>query len=155
MNILASPCRRSWVTHSSATPPALSKIVVRAAAARTFGPLAGIGQSSHQLGFVIRDTVSDQSGGLYPLYVLSQGPGVSLTLPNIDPGVGVGMNPPSYGKSLSSADRSDAELNYSFSIQRQLMKRTSVEVGWMATPASDITSNFPITRRLTARSQPL
>ncbi len=131
-----------------------NKTVVRAAAARTFGPLAGIGQSSHQLGFVIRDTVSDQSGGLYPLYVLSQGPGVNLTLPYIDPGVGVGMNPPSYGKNLKSADRSDAELNYSINIQRQISNNSSVELGWMATLASDITSNFLAYNQVPYRSLP-
>jgi len=119
-----------------------NKTVIRAAAARTFGPLAGIGQSSHQLGFVIRDTVSDQSGGLYPLYVLNNGPGVNMTLPNVDPGVGVGMNAPSYGKNGNNADRSDAELNYSFNIQRQLSNTMSIEVGYVGTLASDITSNF-------------
>jgi len=119
-----------------------NKTVIRAAAARTFGPLAGIGQSSHQLGFVIRDTVSDQSGGLNPLYVLSQGPGVNLNLPNIDPGVGVGMNAPSYGRNGNDADRSDAELNYSFNIQRQITNSMSIEVGYVGTLASDVTSNY-------------
>jgi len=118
------------------------KTVIRAAATRSFGPLAGIGQSSHQLGFVIRDTVNDQSGGLYPLYTLNQGPGVNMTLPNVDPGVGVGMNAPSYGKNGNNADRSDAELNYSFNIQRQITSTSSIEVGYLGTLASDITSNF-------------
>ena len=118
------------------------KTVIRASAARTFGPLAGIGQSSHQLGFVIRDTVNDQSGGLNPLYVLNQGPGVNLTLPDVDPGVGVGMNAPSYGKNYNDADRSDAELNYSFNIQRQITNTMSIEAGYVGTLASDITSNF-------------
>ena len=72
--------------------------MIRGSATRSFGPLAGIGQSSHQLGFAIRNTVNNQSGGLLPLYVLSKGPGIDLTLPNIDPGVGVGTNPPSYGR---------------------------------------------------------
>jgi hypothetical protein len=118
------------------------KTVIRAAAARTFGPLAGIGQSSHQLGFAIRDTVNNQSGGLFPTYILSQGPGINLTLPDIDPGVGVGMNPPSYGINGNDSARSDAELNYSFNIQRKLTNTSSVEIGYVATLASDITSNF-------------
>jgi hypothetical protein len=63
------------------------KTVIRGAATRSFGPLLGAGQSSHQLGFAIRDTVTNQNAGLLPLYQLSQGPGVNLTLPNIDPGV--------------------------------------------------------------------
>jgi hypothetical protein len=118
------------------------KTVIRAAAARTFGPLSGIGQSSHQLGFAIRDTVNNQSGGLLPTFILSQGPGINLTLPDVDPGVGVGMNPPSYGKNGNDSARSDAELNYSFNIQRKITNTASVEVGYVATLASDITSNM-------------
>jgi hypothetical protein len=130
------------------------KTVIRAAAARTFGPLAGIGQSSHQLGFVIRATVSDQSGGLYPLFQLNNGPGVNMTLPNIDPGVGVGLNAPSYGKNGENAARSDAELNYSFNIQRQLSNTMSIEVGYVGTLASDITSNFLAFNQVPYRSLP-
>ena len=81
-----------WQPRLSFAYAVTDKTVIRAAATRSFGPLAGIGQSSHQLGFAIRDTVSNQSGGLFPLYQLSQGPGINLTLPDVDPGVGVGMN---------------------------------------------------------------
>jgi len=130
------------------------KTVIRGAATRSFGPLAGIGQSSHQLGFAIRDTVSDQSGGLFPLYQLSQGPGVNLTLPNVDPGVGVGQNPPSYGFNSSSADKPDAEINFSFNIQRQISHTMSFEVGYVATLASDITSNFLSVNQVPYRSLP-
>ena len=34
------------------------------------------------------------------------------------------------------------ELNYSFNIQRQITNTSSIEVGLIATLASDITSNF-------------
>jgi hypothetical protein len=130
------------------------KTVIRGAATRSFGPLLGIGQSSHQLGFVIRDTVTNQSGGLLPLYQLAQGPGVNLNLPQIDPGAGVGTNPPSYGFTSSSADKPDAELNYSLNIQRQLTPSQSVEVGYLATLASDITSNFLADNQVPYRSLP-
>jgi hypothetical protein len=131
-----------------------SKTVIRASATRSFGPLAGIGQSSHQLGFAIRNTVNNQSGGVAPVYVLSKGPGVDLTLPNINPGVGVGGNAPSYGKNGNDANRSDSELNYSFNIQRQITHTSSVEVGWMATLASNITSNFLADNQVPYRSLP-
>ena len=131
-----------------------SKTVIRASATRSFGPLAGIGQSSHQLGFAIRNTVNNQSGGVAPLYVLSKGPGVDLTLPNINPGVGVGGNAPSYGRNGNDANRSDSELNYSFNIQRQITKTSSIEVGWMATLASHITSNFLADNQVPYRSLP-
>ena len=131
-----------------------SKTVIRASATRSFGPLAGIGQSSHQLGFAIRNTVNNQSGGVAPLYVLSKGPGVDLTLPNVNPGVGVGGNAPSYGRNGNDANRSDSELNYSFNIQRQITKTSSIEVGWMATLASHITSNFLADNQVPYRSLP-
>lgn len=118
------------------------KTVIRAGAALTYGPLAGIGQSSHQLGFAIRDTVNNQSGGLQPLYLLQNGPGINLTLPDIDPGVGVGQSPGSYGINGNNATRSDNELNYSFNIQRQITNSSSVEVGYVGTFASHISSNF-------------
>jgi len=82
-----------WGPRLSAAYAVNSKTVIRAGAALTYGPLAGIGQSAHQLGFAIRDTVSNQSGGLQPLYILQNGPGINLTLPAIDPGVGVGQRP--------------------------------------------------------------
>jgi hypothetical protein len=131
-----------------------SKTVIRASATRSFGPLAGIGQSSHQLGFAIRNTVNNQSGGVAPVFVLSKGPGVDLTLPNIDPGVGVGGNAPSYGRNGNNANRSDSELNYSFNIQRQITNTSSVEVGWIATLASDITSNYLADNQVPYRSLP-
>uniref|UniRef100_Q01RN1 TonB-dependent transporter Oar-like beta-barrel domain-containing protein n=1 Tax=Solibacter usitatus (strain Ellin6076) TaxID=234267 RepID=Q01RN1_SOLUE len=131
-----------------------SKTVIRAAATRSFGPLAGIGQSSHQLGFAIRNTVNNQSGGVAPLYVLSKGPGVDLTLPNINPGVGVGGNAPSYGKNGNDANRSDGELNYSFNVQRQITRTSSFEIGWMATLASHITSNYLVDNQVPYRSLP-
>lgn len=131
-----------------------SKTVIRGAATRSFGPLLGIGQSSHQLGFAVRTTLSDQSGGLFPLYTLKDGPGVNLTLPNIDPGVGVGTNPPSYGITPGSADRPDAEINFSFNVQRQISNSASIEVGYVATLASDITSNFLALNQVPYRSLP-
>ena len=64
------------------------------------------------------------------------------------------MNPPSYGKNVGSADKSDAELNYSFNIQRQITNNLSIEVGYMATLASDITSNFLAYNQVPYRSLP-
>ena len=130
-----------------------SKTVIRAAASRSFGPVAGIGQSSHQLGYAIRDTVNNPSN-VFPVYILNNGPGINLNLPDIDPGVGVGQNPPSYGFNGSSADKPDDELNYSFNIQRQITNTSSVEVGYVATFASDITSDFLADNQLRFRNLP-
>ena len=62
--------------------------------------------------------------------------------------------PASYGKNGNDADRSDAELNYSFNIQRQITNTSSVEVGYVATLASDITSNFLAVNQVPYRSLP-
>jgi hypothetical protein len=129
------------------------KTVIRAAASRSFGPVAGIGQSSHQLGYAIRDTVNNPSN-LFPVYTLNNGPGINLNLPDVDPGVGVGQNPPSYGFNGSSADKPDDELNYSFNIQRQITNTQSFEVGYVATFASDISSDFLADNQLRFNSLP-
>jgi len=115
--------------------------VIRGAATRSFGPVAGIGQSSHQQGYALRDTASNPSN-VFPLYILNNGPGINITVPNLDPGVGVGQSPPSYGFNGNSAARPDDELNYSFNIQRQITRTSTIEVGYLATLASDISSNF-------------
>jgi len=50
-----------------------NKTTIRGAASRSFGPLTYEGSSSHNLGIVQRITVSDQSQGLNPLWVLQNG----------------------------------------------------------------------------------
>src|SRR5215471_3290270 len=118
-----------------------SKTTVRGAATRSFGPVAGIGQSSHNLGFAVRLTVStNPSGGLTPLWVLKDGAPAWPTPPTIDPSVGIGTNPPAYAG--NQANRPDSELNYTFNIQRQITRSSVLEVGYLGTLASDITSNF-------------
>jgi Carboxypeptidase regulatory-like domain len=116
------------------------KTTIRGAATRSFGPLAGIGQSSHNLGFAVRETIADTSSGLNPLWYLQQGAPAYFTPPDIDPAVGIGTNPPYYNG--NQANRSDSELNYAFNIQRQITATSVIEVGYQATLASHITSNF-------------
>lgn len=128
------------------------KTTIRGAATRSFGPVAGIGQSSHNLGFAVRSVTSDTSGGLNPLWYLKDGAPAYFTPPDVDPAVGIGTNPPYYGG--NQATRPDSELNYSFNIQRQLTNTSSLEVGYMATLASDITSNFLAVNQVPYRSLP-
>lgn len=130
-----------------------NKTTIRGAATRSFGPVAGIGQSSHNLGFAVRLTVStNPSGGLTPLWVMKDGAPAWPTPPTIDPSVGLGTNPPYYGG--NQANRPDSELNYSFNIQRQITGSSVVEVGYQATLASDITSNFLALNQVPYRSLP-
>ena len=46
------------------------KTTIRGAATRSFGPVAGIGQSSHNLGFAVRATVGNTCSGLNPSWIL-------------------------------------------------------------------------------------
>jgi hypothetical protein len=129
-----------------------SKTTIRGAATRSFGPVAGIGQSSHNLGFAVRETISDTSSGLNPLWYLQQGAPAYFTPPDIDPAVGIGTNPPYYNG--NQANRSDSELNYSFNIQREITRTSVLEIGYQATLASDITSNFLSDNQVPYRSLP-
>jgi hypothetical protein len=117
-----------------------NKTTIRGAASRSFGPLTYEGSSSHNLGIVQRITVSDQSQGLNPLWVLQNGAPAWSQVPNIDPSVGNGSNVPYYnGKTASTP--SD-ELTYAFNIERQMTTNSVLEVGYVGTLASDIQSNI-------------
>jgi hypothetical protein len=128
------------------------KTTIRGSATRSFGPLAGIGQSSHNLGFAVRETIGDTSGGLNPQWYLKDGAPPYFTPPAIDPAVGIGTNPPYYGG--AQANRPDSELNYSFNVQRQVTTTSVIEIGYLATLASDITSNFLAVNQVPYRSLP-
>jgi hypothetical protein len=129
-----------------------SKTTIRGAATRSFGPVAGIGQSSHNLGFAVRLTVGNSSSGLLPSWILKDGAPAWPPPPTRDPAVGIGTNPPAYNG--NQANRPDSELNYSFNIQRQITKSSVVEIGWAATLASDISSNFIALNQIPYRSLP-
>jgi hypothetical protein len=128
------------------------KTTIRGSATRSFGPLAGIGQSSHNLGFAVRATVGNNSGGLNPVWYLKDGAPAWPTPPTIDPSVGLGTNPPAYAG--NQANRPDSELNYTFNIQRQITATSVLEIGYLGTLASDITSNFLALNQVPYRSLP-
>jgi hypothetical protein len=128
------------------------KTTIRGSATRSFGPLAGIGQSSHNLGFAVRETIGNSSGGLNPDFILKDGAPAWPPPPTIDPSVGIGTNPPYYAG--NQANRPDSELNYTFNVQRQLTGSSVIEVDYLATLASDITSNFLALNQVPYRSLP-
>jgi len=129
-----------------------NKTTIRAAASRSFGPLTYEGSSSHNLGIVQRITVTDQSQGLNPLWVLQNGAPAWSQVPNINPSVGNVSNVPYYnGKSASTP--SD-ELTYAFNIERQVTANSVLEVGYVATLASDIQSNLLAYNQLNVANLP-
>jgi hypothetical protein len=116
------------------------KTAIRGAATRSFGPITYVGSSSHNLGIIQRITVTDQSQGLSPLWVMQNGAPAWAQVPNIDPSVGNGSNVPYYnGKAASTP--SD-ELTYAFNIERQVAANAVLEVGYVGTLASDIQSTL-------------
>jgi hypothetical protein len=117
-----------------------SKTAIRGAASRSFGPITYVGSSSHNLGIVQRITVTDQSQGLNPLWVLQNGAPAWAQVPDIDPSVGNGSNVPYYnGKAASTP--SD-ELTYAFNVERQLTGNSVLEVGYLGTLAAHIQSTL-------------
>ena len=129
-----------------------SKTTIRGAATRSFGPVVGNGSATHNLGYVVRLTATDQSQGLSPMWYLKNGAPAWTPPPSIDPSIGNGQNPPYYDG--DQANRSSSELTYAFNIQRQLTGNSVVEIGYLATLASDITSNFIGLNDLRYRSLP-
>ena len=118
-----------------------SKTAIRGSASRSFGPITYVGSSSHNLGIVQRITVTDQSQGLTPLWVLSQGPPAWSQVPNINPSVGNGSNVPYYNNGNIAVRPSD-DMTYSFNIERQLTGTTVLEVGYVGMMAAGIQSNI-------------
>jgi hypothetical protein len=106
-----------------------SKTVLRGAATRSFGPITYVGNSSHNLGIIQRITVTDQSQGLNPLWVLQNGAPAWAQVPNLDPSVGNGSNVPYYNGDVAS--RPSDDLTYSFNIEQQVTGSTLLEVGYL------------------------
>ncbi|MEP6717426.1 MAG: carboxypeptidase regulatory-like domain-containing protein, partial [Terriglobia bacterium] len=100
----------------------------------------------------VRLTVGNSSGGLNPVWYLKDGAPAWPPPPTLDPAVGIGTNPPYYGG--DQANRPDSELNYSFNIQRQITASSVFEIDYLATLASDITSNFLAINQVPYRSLP-
>jgi len=116
------------------------KTAIRGAATRSFGPVTYVGNSSHNLGIVQRITVTDQSQGLSPLWVMQDGAPAWSQVPNIDPSVGNGSNVPYYNGNVAS--RPSDDLTYSFNIERQITGNSMVEVGYLGMQAAGIQSTL-------------
>jgi hypothetical protein len=129
-----------------------SKTTLRGAATRSFGPVINPLGSTHYSGFVQQITASDTSQGLNPLYTLQGGAPYWAPVPNIDPSVANGTNVPYYNG--STATRGSSELTYAFNIQRQFGPTTVVEIGYLATLASDIQSSLLAYNQIDYRNLP-
>ena len=128
------------------------KTTIRGSATRYFGPLNGTFGSSHFLGFVVHETLADQTGGIQPVFILHNGATKYNPPPDIEPGCCNGQNPP-YWNGLDGNTPS-GQLNYSFNIQRQVTNTSALEVDYLATLASHLSSNFLSLNQVPYRSLP-
>ncbi len=129
------------------------KTTIRASASRYFGPLEGANGSSHYNGFVVKSTASDTTNGIAPLWRLRNGHPAYIQPPMIDPGVANGLGAIPYWNGVNGNTPS-SELGYSFNIQRQVTGTSSLEVGYMSTLASHLTSNILALNQVPYRSLP-
>ena len=117
-----------------------NKTSVRGSASETFGPIIQNANSSHNVGFIQRITASNTSQGLFPTFALKDGAPYWSPVPNLDPGVGNGVNMPYYNG--NTAVTPSQEFNFSFDIQRQITKTVAVDVGYVGTMAGRIASTL-------------
>jgi hypothetical protein len=129
------------------------KTTIRGSASRYFGPVEGNNGSSHYLGFVIKSTAADTTNGIQPLWILSRGHPKLTQPPFIDPGVANGQSSIPYWNG-KTGNTPSAELGFSFGIQRQLTSGSSIDLGYMSTLASDLTSNILAVNQVPYRSLP-
>jgi len=104
------------------------KTVIRGSYARSFGPLIAVTRSTHNMGFTLTQTFPNQSGGIQPTFILSQGMPAWTAPPFINPSV-------SNGASVSwwqgqETTRPPECNNFNFSIQRQLSSNTILEAAY-------------------------
>lgn len=129
-----------------------SKTSIRGSATRSFGAITGSGSATHNLGFVVRLSVSDTSQGLSPLWLMKDGVPAWTPPPFIDPAAGNGANVAYFnGQSTTQAPVS---TNYTFNIQRQLTSTSVAEIGYIGTLSSRVHSSLLAYNQLNYRDLP-
>ncbi len=95
-----------------------SKTVIRGAYARSYGALVSVSGSTHNSGFTLTQTDSNQTNGITPTFTLDQGFPPYTAPPFINPAVSNGTNVAWFqGNETTKLPAYD---NFNFSIQRQL-----------------------------------
>jgi len=104
------------------------KTVIRGSYARSFGPLMAVSGSAHNMGFTLTQTFTNQSGGIQPTFLVSQGMPPWTAPPFINPSVSNGANVSWWqGQETTRAPEFN---NFNFSIQRQLSSNTILEASY-------------------------
>lgn len=104
------------------------KTVIRGSYARSFGPLMAVTGSTHNMGFTLTQNFPNQSGGIQPAFLLSQGMPPWTAPPFINPSVSNGTSVSWWqGKETT---RPPEFNSFNFSIQRQLSSNTILEASY-------------------------
>ena len=128
------------------------KTTIRGSATRSFGPVAGIGQSSHNLGFAVRVDRRQQQRWPEPA-VESEGRRSGMAA-SADPRPRRRHRHESAVLRREPGEQTRQRVKLLFNIQRQITPTSVIEVGYLATLASDITSNFLAVNQVPYRSLP-
>jgi hypothetical protein len=104
------------------------KTVIRAAYARSFAPLMAVTGSTHNMGFTLTQTFNNQSNGLQPTFLLSNGMPPWTAPPFINPSVSNGSSVSWWQGSETT--RPPETNNFNFSIQRQVTASTILEAAY-------------------------
>ncbi len=104
------------------------KTVFRGSYARSYAPLMAVSGSAHNMGFTLTDSISNQTNGLQPTFILSQGFPPYNTPPFINPSVSNGTTVSWWqGAETTHPPTTD---NFNFSIQHQLTPSMILETSY-------------------------
>ena len=105
-----------------------AKTVIRGAYARSYGALVSVSGSTHNSGFTLTQTDSNQNTGLTPTFTMDAGFPPYVTPPFINPSVSNGTNVAWFQGNETT--KLPAYENFSFSIQRQFGSSMFGEIGY-------------------------
>jgi hypothetical protein len=119
---------------------AANKMVIRASGGLSYAPVKSVGGSAHFQGFSQIWSLSDQTGGISPLFQLSKGMPAYPLPPFIDPTFS--NNSDIDWWQGQEANRLPAMLNWTLTMQREIKGRFLLEAGYSAIVGSHLIANL-------------
>jgi Carboxypeptidase regulatory-like domain/TonB dependent receptor len=116
------------------------KTVIRGSYARSFAALQAVTGSAHNMGFTLTDSISNQTNGLQPAFILDQGFPAWTAPPFINPSVSNGTTVSWWQGSETT--RAPETNNFNFSIQRQLSSSMILEASYNGVIGSHLQSQL-------------
>jgi len=105
-----------------------SKTVFRGSYSRSYGALASVSGSTHNMGFTLTQTFSNSSTGIFPTFTMDQGMPAWTAPPFVNPSVSNGTSVAWFqGNETTKLPAYD---NFTFSLQRQVGNSIVLEAGY-------------------------